>query len=146
MIQYRSWSLVGIVRRGDKILIDQRYARALLGGLWEFPGGKKKRGETLAECVRREVREETGVEVTNVRYVGSQSWPFPSQQMIGFVADYAGGTIKMDEAELEDANERLQELDRKTGKWSAGEPLPENRQVKVKLDPGDGRLFRTVER
>ena len=53
--------------------------------------------------MRREVREETGVEVTNVRYVGSQSWPFPSQQMIGFVADYAGGKIKMDEAELEDA-------------------------------------------
>jgi len=52
------------------------------------------------------------------------------------------------EAELKVAlpGRQLQELDRKTGKWSEGEALPANRQVKVRLDPGDGRLFRTVER
>jgi NAD+ diphosphatase len=93
--------VIVLVRRDDELLLvrkaewpDGRYS--LVAGFVEF-------GESLEECVRREVREETGVEVANVRYVGSQSWPFPSQQMIGFVADYVGGDIKVDEAELEDA-------------------------------------------
>ncbi|MCL4489113.1 MAG: A/G-specific adenine glycosylase [Chloroflexi bacterium] len=54
---------VGIIWKGDEILIAQRFARDLLGGLWEFPGGHRERGESLAECVRREVREELGVRV-----------------------------------------------------------------------------------
>ncbi|MCX6025943.1 MAG: A/G-specific adenine glycosylase [Chloroflexi bacterium] len=53
----------GIVRRADRVLIAQRPAKALLGGLWEFPGGKRKRGETLAACLRRELREELGIRV-----------------------------------------------------------------------------------
>jgi NAD+ diphosphatase len=60
-------------------------------------------GESLEGAVRREVREEVGVEVEAIRYVGSQNWPFPSQLMIGFVADYAGGDVRIDPAELEDA-------------------------------------------
>ena len=60
-------------------------------------------GESLEECAIREVREETGIEICNVRYVGSQNWPFPSQLMAGFVADYAGGEIEGDTSELEDA-------------------------------------------
>ncbi|MBC8017131.1 MAG: NUDIX domain-containing protein, partial [Verrucomicrobia bacterium] len=55
------------------------------------------------ECAIREVREETGIEICNVRYVGSQNWPFPAQLMAGFVADYAAGEIVVDTAELEDA-------------------------------------------
>jgi len=53
----------GIVRRADRVLIAQRPAKALLGGLWEFPGGKRERGETLAACLRRELREELGIRV-----------------------------------------------------------------------------------
>jgi NAD+ diphosphatase len=60
-------------------------------------------GESLEECAAREVREETGIEITNIRYVGSQNWPFPAQLMAGFIADYAGGEIVMDHNELEDA-------------------------------------------
>jgi len=47
--------------------------------------------------------EETGIRVENVRYLGSQCWPFPSQLMAGFIADWAGGEIRVDESELEDA-------------------------------------------
>ncbi len=53
----------GIVRRADRVLIAQRPAKALLGGLWEFPGGKRERGETLTACLRRELREELGIRV-----------------------------------------------------------------------------------
>ena len=60
-------------------------------------------GETLEQCVAREVREETGVEVGNVRYFASQPWPFPHQLMVAFFADYAGGELRVDTAELEDA-------------------------------------------
>jgi NAD+ diphosphatase len=60
-------------------------------------------GESLEECVRREVREEVGVEVTDIRYFGSQSWPFPNSLMIGFTADHAAGEIRVDGKEIVDA-------------------------------------------
>ena len=55
--------VVGIVCKGDRILIDKRRQNALLGGLWEFPGGKKKRGESFKAAVAREVKEETGIDI-----------------------------------------------------------------------------------
>jgi mutator protein MutT len=56
----------GLVFRDGKLLITQRYPDAHLGGMWEFPGGKRHEGETFEECLRRELREELGIEV-NVR-------------------------------------------------------------------------------
>jgi len=53
----------GLVFRGGKLLITQRYANAHLGGLWEFPGGKREQDESDEECLRRELREELGIEV-----------------------------------------------------------------------------------
>lgn len=55
---------VGLIARRGRLLIARRPERAMLGGLWEFPGGKRRPGETLTETVRREVREETGLDVT----------------------------------------------------------------------------------
>lgn len=55
--------VVGIIWRDGKILIDQRPKNGLLGGLWEFPGGKQESGETLEECLRREIREELGIQI-----------------------------------------------------------------------------------
>ncbi len=55
--------VVGIVYKNDKILIDKRKQNALLGGLWEFPGGKKQKGESFKEAVAREVKEETAVDI-----------------------------------------------------------------------------------
>ncbi|AET68033.1 Zn-finger containing NTP pyrophosphohydrolase [Desulfosporosinus orientis DSM 765] len=57
-------------------------------------------GETFEECVQREVREEVGLEVKNIRYFSSQPWPFPDSLMVGFTAEYAGGNINIDENEI----------------------------------------------
>ena len=53
--------------------------------------------------MRREVKEETGIDVKNIRYFGSQPWPFPDSLMVGFTAEYAGGEIKIDDNEILDA-------------------------------------------
>lgn len=74
-----------------------------VAGRYGLVAGFVEPGECLEETVVREVMEETGIVVKNIRYVGSQSWPFPSQIMTGFVADYAGGEIQVDMTELEDA-------------------------------------------
>jgi NAD+ diphosphatase len=60
-------------------------------------------GESLEECVQREVFEEVGVRVGNIRYFGSQPWPFPDSLMVAFTADYAGGEIRVDSVEIADA-------------------------------------------
>jgi NAD+ diphosphatase len=60
-------------------------------------------GETLEEAVAREVREETGIEVTGLRYFGSQAWPFPHQLMVGYRAQYAGGELRLQDSEIRDA-------------------------------------------
>ncbi len=57
-------------------------------------------GETLEECVQREIREEVGITVKNIRYFGSQPWPFPNSLMIAFVADYTSGEITIDGSEI----------------------------------------------
>jgi NAD+ diphosphatase len=90
--------VIVLVRRGDEFLLvrkaewsSERFS--LIAGFLDF-------GESLEECVQREVMEEAGVAVTDIRYVGSQNWPFPSQQMIGFVAEYAGGEPQADGIEI----------------------------------------------
>jgi NAD+ diphosphatase len=60
-------------------------------------------GETLEEAVRREVREEVGVEVHRLRYFGSQPWPFPHSLMVGFTAELASGELHPDGQEITDA-------------------------------------------
>lgn len=60
-------------------------------------------GESLEQCAAREVREETALEIKDIRYVGSQSWPFPGQLMVGFVAEYASGAIRLADGELTSA-------------------------------------------
>jgi NAD+ diphosphatase len=94
--------IIVLVRRGTELLLIRNAAWnvgrfSLIAGFLDF-------GESLEECVQREVREEAGIEVTNIRYLGSQCWPFPSQQMIGFLADYAGGEVRPDGVEVVEAH------------------------------------------
>lgn len=60
-------------------------------------------GESLEQCVAREVKEETSLEIDNIRYAGSQSWPFPGQMMVGFTAEYKNGEISLSDGELTSA-------------------------------------------
>jgi len=90
-----------LVRRDDKFLLARK--KEWLPGRYGLVAGFLDMGESLEECAAREVLEETGIVVKNVQYVGSQCWPFPSQLMAGFVADYESGDIRVDETELEDA-------------------------------------------
>jgi NAD+ diphosphatase len=72
-------------------------------GMYSAIAGFVEPGETLEETVAREVREEVGVEVADVRYFGSQQWPFPSSLMLGFTARYAGGELRLEDPEVADA-------------------------------------------
>jgi NAD+ diphosphatase len=72
-------------------------------GLYSALAGFVEAGESLEECVHREVAEEVGVTVTDLRYYGSQSWPFPHSLMVAFTARWTGGEIVPQEGEIEDA-------------------------------------------
>ena len=84
----------GIIFRDDnQILITKRYAEALLGGLWEFPGGKREPGETLSECLTREIREELAIEV-EVKYqlaVVHHAYTHFKITLFAFVCRYVSG-------------------------------------------------------
>jgi len=54
----------------------------------------------LEECVRREVKEEVGIDVDLIRYFDSQPWPYPDSLMVGFTAEYAGGELAIDNNEV----------------------------------------------
>ena len=89
-----------LVHDGDKVLLGHQPG---WGRRYSILAGFVEPGESLEEAVAREVREEVGVEVTDLRYFGSQAWPFPSQLMVGFTARYAGGEIRLQESEVTDA-------------------------------------------
>jgi len=94
-------AVIVAVRKGNKLLLARNKKRKL--GFFSVLAGFVEPGETLEECVEREVREETGIEVKNIKYFGSQPWPFPNALMIGFTADYASGEIKVDNYEIAEA-------------------------------------------
>ena len=89
------------VRRGDEILLAR--SPGFPKGMRSVLAGFVEPGESIEETIRREVREEVGIEVENLRYFGSQPWPFPNSLMIGFTADYAGGELTPQPGEIEDA-------------------------------------------
>jgi NAD+ diphosphatase len=94
-------AIIVLVRRGEQALLG-RSAR-FTSGMYSTLAGFVEPGESLEQTLAREVREEAGVEVTNIRYFGSQPWPFPHSLMVGFVADHAGGDIGVDGVEIVDA-------------------------------------------
>ncbi len=92
-------------------VINQKQRKILLANGTRFPSnfysvlaGFVEPGETLEDCIRREIFEEVRIEIKNIRYFSSQSWPFPDSLMIGFLADYAKGQISVDPSEINDAN------------------------------------------
>lgn len=91
-------AIIVLIRRGDEILLV--HARNFRGTFYGLVAGFLEAGETLEQCVRREVMEETGLKVRNITYFGSQPWPYPSGLMVGFTADYESGEIKLQQDEL----------------------------------------------
>ncbi len=91
-------AIIVLVRKGDSILMVR--ANNFRGDYYGLVAGFLEPGETLEECVRREVHEETGLAVKNIRYFGCQPWPYPNNFMVGFTADYASGSICLQEEEL----------------------------------------------
>jgi NAD+ diphosphatase len=94
-------AVIVLVKDGDRVLLARK--REWAPGRYALVAGFVDNGESLEGAVAREVKEEVGVDVTDIQYVGSQNWPFPSQIMLGFVATYAGGTVAVDPEELDDA-------------------------------------------
>ncbi len=94
--------IVSITRNDGAELLLARGARHP-SGFYSVLAGFVEPGETLETCVRREIMEEVGLDVKNVRYFGSQPWPFPNSLMIAFTCEYAGGEIVMQEEEIADA-------------------------------------------
>ncbi|HRF43290.1 MAG TPA: NAD(+) diphosphatase [Candidatus Competibacteraceae bacterium] len=90
-----------------RVIRDQRIllARAprFAPGVYSVLAGFVEAGETLEQTIHREVAEETGIQVHNLCYFASQSWPFPHSLMIAFTADYAGGELQADGREILDA-------------------------------------------
>lgn len=94
-------AIIVAVLKGDRILLARNIGFKL--PFYSVLAGFVEPGESLEECVAREVGEEVGISLKNIRYFGSQPWPFPNSLMIGFVAEHAGGAIAVDNTELMDA-------------------------------------------
>jgi len=101
--------IVAVVRE-RRILLAR--ARRFPPGLHSVLAGFVEPGETLEQCVMREVQEEAGIALRNIRYFASQPWPFPHSLMIAFTAEHAGGEIRVDQTELVEAD------------WYAADALP----------------------
>lgn len=92
--------LIAIKRPGQILLA--RSSRHKIGH-FSILAGFVESAETLEQAAKREVKEEVGIEITNLRYVGSQPWPFPHSLMAGFIADYVSGDIVCQPEEIEEA-------------------------------------------
>jgi len=90
-----------LVTHGRKLLLARK--PAFPQGRYSALAGFVEPGEMLEDTVIRETREEVGVEIKNIRYFGSQPWPFPHSLMIAFTAEYAGGELRPDGVEIEEA-------------------------------------------
>ncbi len=118
-------AIIILVSKGDKILLARHATRNT--DLYTCLAGFMEHGENIEECARREVKEETGIEIENIRYCSSQAWPYPDQLMIALRADWKSGDLVLQESEIDDA------------KWFSRDnlpPIPKPGSVAYKLITG----------
>lgn len=112
-------SMIVLIEKGNEILMAR--SPHFPPGVYGLVAGFVEMGESIEDAVHREVKEEVGIKVKNLRYFGSQSWPFPDSLMIGFFADYASGEIEIDGDEIEAAG------------WYAYDSLPGRPSSKLSI-------------
>lgn len=93
---------ITLVSKGEEILLVKNKNSAYKN--YACVSGFVEQGETLEQCVAREIKEETNIEVQRIKYCGSQAWPFPDQLMLAFTAEYKSGEIKIQESEILEAH------------------------------------------
>ena len=91
-------AVIVLIHRGDEVLLVR--AKNFRTDFYGLVAGFVETGETLEEAVAREAMEETGVTITNIRYFGSQPWPYPCGLIVGFHADYVSGEIHLQRSEI----------------------------------------------
>ena len=94
-------AIMALVRRGRQILLARSPHFPV--GMYSALAGFVEPGESLEQCLQREVAEEVGVQIGNIRYFASQPWPFPHSLMIAFVCEWLSGEVNPQETEIEDA-------------------------------------------
>ena len=94
-------AVIVLVGRGDEVLLAR--SPGFPPGMYSVLAGFVEPGESIEETIDREVREEVGIEVRNIRYFGSQPWPFPNSLMIAFTAEHADGELRIEPTEIEEA-------------------------------------------
>ncbi len=95
-------AVIVLVERNGRVLLAR--ARRFRENIFSVLAGFVEPGETLEETIHREIEEEVGIVVKNIRYFGSQPWPFPDSLMIGFTAEYSSGELRVDETEIVEAH------------------------------------------
>jgi len=94
-------AIIVLVEREGKVLLARSHRHPQ--GLFSVLAGFVEPGETLEGAVAREIKEEVGIKVRDIRYFGSQPWPFPNSLMIAFTCHYASGDIVLEEEEMAEA-------------------------------------------
>ncbi len=92
-------AVIAVISKGDEILLVK--SKTVKRDCYVLISGFVELGENFEECLRREVREETGLKIKNIRYFASQAWPYPRNIMVGFFAEYDSGELKFQEEEIE---------------------------------------------
>jgi NAD+ diphosphatase len=103
-------AVIVLVEKDGQILLAR--ANRFPAKFYSVLAGFVEPGETLEDTIHREIEEEVGIKVRDIRYFGSQPWPFPDSLMIGFTAKYVSGEIRIDETEIAEAG------------WFSPEKLP----------------------
>ncbi len=106
-----STAIIVLIRKEDKVLLVR--AKNFRGDYFGLVAGFVETGETLEEAVIREVKEETNLKIKNLKYFGSQPWPYPLGLMVGFNAEYESGEIILQTSELQD------------GRWFTKDNMPQ---------------------
>jgi NAD+ diphosphatase len=93
--------IIVLITRGEEMLLAR--SPRFTEGMYSTLAGFVEPGESVESTLHREIAEEVAIRIKNIRYFGSQPWPFPGQLMLGFIADYDAGEIHIDGVEISDA-------------------------------------------